>query len=106
MIKFFDIEYHFQTQALPCIHETNPSTGKVVDITATGATKTTDIVLEGENERDSPITSTAKSSRRDSLNEKIYLSTTESPPMLRNEPIPVMHQQQGQTQHMQQQRIP
>lgn len=84
-------------QALPCIHETNPSTGKVVDISATGATKTTDIVLEGENERDSPITSTAKSSRRDSLNEKIYLSTNESPPILRNEPISVMqHQQQQQ----------
>lgn len=86
MIKIF-------FQALPCIHETNPSTGKIVDISATGATKTTDIVLEGENERDSPITSTAKSSRRDSLNEKIYLTTSETTPVLRNEPIPIMHQQ-------------
>uniref|UniRef100_A0A336KH97 CSON010407 protein n=1 Tax=Culicoides sonorensis TaxID=179676 RepID=A0A336KH97_CULSO len=87
------ISNHFiDFQALPCIHETNPSTGKVVDINATGASKTTEIVLEGENERDSPITSTAKSSRRDSLNEKIYLSTNEPPPVLRNEPIPVMQQ--------------
>ncbi|XP_063703220.1 WD repeat-containing protein 47 [Culicoides brevitarsis] len=88
------ISNHFiDFQALPCIHETNPSTGKVVDISAQGATKTTDIVLEAENERDSPITSTAKSSRRDSLNEKIYLTSSETPPVLRNEPIPVMHQQ-------------
>lgn len=76
-------------KALPCIHESGPGSGKVTDISAVGVTKTSDVVLEVENERDSPSTSTAKSSRRDSLNEKIFLATNEPPPPLRNEPIPV-----------------
>lgn len=73
-------------QALPCIHESG-SEGRVQDINPSGVSKTTEIVLEEVNERDSPSTSTAKSSRRDSLNEKILLaaSTTEpSLPVLRN----------------------